>query len=343
MTAPQQAAVEKNVFRKTNAHAGRHVFITPGNSSMRHLCVRPHPASSSKIRGVLFNGRSRDRTHLSLGQGRRSGGSESHRNWAVRCDLRHARCFRHHHDQDRRGPCRVFRDVDNRLSACSRALRRHRNGPGLKFSRADRIARGTCKCCWPKTLKPGGSSPESRKPTRETGRCWPPHETLRSGRGYVYFDMPEPAYGISWSTTTRKIRNCDRGARWRRRAIPNGYHPNVSVPGHRICFLWAMAAHREVTDRQFGVVNVQPGFKQDHPAWKPPQEVVAFHSLHGPSAPHLRIRQAWQRRRMPRPRRGINRRRRLFHPTPAISLVSAHSFSSAPPRIHGPKCSRRAQ
>jgi len=40
------------------------------------------------------------------------------------------------------------------------------------------------------------------------------------------------------------------------------YHPNVSVPGHRICFLWAMAAHREVADRQFGVVNVQPGFDQ---------------------------------------------------------------------------------
>lgn len=28
------------------------------------------------------------------------------------------------------------------------------------------------------------------------------------------------------------------------------------------CFLWAMAAHREVEDRQFGVVNVQPGFDQ---------------------------------------------------------------------------------
>jgi len=26
--------------------------------------------------------------------------------------------------------------------------------------------------------------------------------------------------------------------------------------------LWAMAAHREGEDRQFGVVNVQPGFDQ---------------------------------------------------------------------------------
>ena len=42
--------------------------------------------------------------------------------------------------------------------------------------------------------------------------------------------------------------------------MPGGYHPNVSVPGHRVCFLWAMAAHREKLDRQFGVVNVQPGF-----------------------------------------------------------------------------------
>jgi 5-deoxy-glucuronate isomerase len=44
--------------------------------------------------------------------------------------------------------------------------------------------------------------------------------------------------------------------------MPTGFHPNVSVPGHKICFLWAMAAHREIKDRQFGVVNVQPGFDQ---------------------------------------------------------------------------------
>jgi 5-deoxy-glucuronate isomerase len=42
--------------------------------------------------------------------------------------------------------------------------------------------------------------------------------------------------------------------------MPSGYHPNVSVPGDRISFLWAMAAHEEKVDRQFGVVNVQAGF-----------------------------------------------------------------------------------
>ena len=44
--------------------------------------------------------------------------------------------------------------------------------------------------------------------------------------------------------------------------MPAGYHPNVAAPGHGINFIWMMAARREVEDRQFGVVNVQPGFGQ---------------------------------------------------------------------------------
>jgi 5-deoxy-glucuronate isomerase len=78
---------------------------------------------------------------------------------------------------------------------------------------------------------------------------------------YVYFNMPAPAFGIQMvynnpyhPELVTVVRDGDAVL------MPSGYHPNVSVPGHRICFLWAMAAHREVLDRQFGVVNVQPGF-----------------------------------------------------------------------------------
>jgi hypothetical protein len=39
-------------------------------------------------------------------------------------------------------------------------------------------------------------------------------------------------------------------------------HPNSSVPGHRIVFLMAMAAHREAADNRSGVVNVRPGLNQ---------------------------------------------------------------------------------
>lgn len=78
---------------------------------------------------------------------------------------------------------------------------------------------------------------------------------------YVYFDMPEPGFGIQlvyndmeYPELVTVVRDGDAVL------MPAGYHPNVAVPGHRIVFLWAMAAHREKEDRQFGVVNVQPGF-----------------------------------------------------------------------------------
>jgi 5-deoxy-glucuronate isomerase len=91
---------------------------------------------------------------------------------------------------------------------------------------------------------------------------WPPHEhAALLEEMYVYFDMPEPAFGIQmvynetqYPELVTVVRDGDAVL------MPGGYHPNVSIPGHRICFLWAMAAHREVEDRKFGVVNVQPGF-----------------------------------------------------------------------------------
>ena len=93
---------------------------------------------------------------------------------------------------------------------------------------------------------------------------WPPHEHAKMLEEiYVFFDMPEPAYGIQlvynnteYPELITAVRDGDAVL------MPSGYHPNVSVPGHRIAFLWAMAAHREVEDRQFGVVNIQPGFQQ---------------------------------------------------------------------------------
>ncbi len=91
---------------------------------------------------------------------------------------------------------------------------------------------------------------------------WPPHEHAKMlEEMYVYFDMPDPAFGIQlvYNDTHNPevvtvVRDGDAVL------MPSGYHPNVAVPGHRISFLWAMAAHREKEDRQFGVVNVQPGF-----------------------------------------------------------------------------------
>jgi 5-deoxy-glucuronate isomerase len=102
--------------------------------------------------------------------------------------------------------------------------------------------------------------------TSEPGHwtSWPPHEHSKLlEEAYLYYDMPAPAFGIQmvYDNTQRPelvhvVHDGDLVL------MPSGYHPNVSAPGHTISFVWMMAAHREVEDRVFGVVNVQPGFDQ---------------------------------------------------------------------------------
>ena len=91
---------------------------------------------------------------------------------------------------------------------------------------------------------------------------WPPHEHgAILEEAYLYIDMPDPAWGLQLVYTNPKapelvvtVREGDCVV------MPRGYHPNVAAPGGSINFLWMMAAHREVEDRQFGVVNVQPEY-----------------------------------------------------------------------------------
>jgi 5-deoxy-glucuronate isomerase len=91
---------------------------------------------------------------------------------------------------------------------------------------------------------------------------WPPHEHARMlEEAYVYIAMPKPAFGIQLVYTDPDapelavvVREGDCVL------MPEGYHPNVAAPGGPINFLWMMAANREDVDRQFGVVNVQPGY-----------------------------------------------------------------------------------
>ncbi len=91
---------------------------------------------------------------------------------------------------------------------------------------------------------------------------WPPHEHAEMlEEAYLYIDMPRPAWGVQFVYTNPQqpelavpVREGDCVV------MPRGYHPNVAAPGASINFLWIMAAHREIADRQFGVVNVQPEY-----------------------------------------------------------------------------------
>jgi 5-deoxy-glucuronate isomerase len=93
---------------------------------------------------------------------------------------------------------------------------------------------------------------------------WPPHEhAAMLEEAYLYIDMPAPSWGLQLVYTNplepelvAAVREGDVVV------MPAGYHPNVAAPGGTIGFMWMMAAYREVADRQFGVVNVQPEYAE---------------------------------------------------------------------------------
>jgi 5-deoxy-glucuronate isomerase len=91
---------------------------------------------------------------------------------------------------------------------------------------------------------------------------WPPHEhAAMLEEIYVFVDMPAPSFGLQLvyvdeisKAEVEVVREGDAVL------LPAGYHPNVAVPGATLNFVWIMAAHREVIDRKWGVVQVDPRY-----------------------------------------------------------------------------------
>ena len=260
-----QVAFEKMVFRKTNTQIGRHISVTPKNSTHKHLAYGRIILNASTPM-VSFSNGGRETGLVCL-----SGSAE------VKVDSKSHRLGEYD---------AIYIPRDSQIDVTTE-------------SHAD-IAEFSAEVdhCYPLQMvfyesiskdpklhfKPGG--PANTRDLSilignnvQAGRLlvgftfsepgnwtsWPPHEHAKMlEEMYVYFDMPDPAYGIQlvynetqYPELVTVVRDGDAVL------MPSGYHPNVSVPGHRIAFLWAMAAHREVEDRQFGVVNIQPAFHQD--------------------------------------------------------------------------------
>jgi 5-deoxy-glucuronate isomerase len=94
---------------------------------------------------------------------------------------------------------------------------------------------------------------------------YPPHEHASIlEEAYLFIDMPAPNFGIQLVyTDLHKPELAQIVHEGDVVVMPKGYHPNVACPHGSINFLWMMAANREVVDRQFGVVNVQPEFAEN--------------------------------------------------------------------------------
>jgi 5-deoxy-glucuronate isomerase len=262
MSTPTQVALPKMIFRKTNAQAGRHLSVTPQNSTMRHLAYGRIILNSSKP-SVSFSTGDRETALICLsGQAAvKTGGQEFilgqydaiyvPRDATIEVSTSSATDLAEFSsDVEGKYPLQVVRYAETAQD------------PGLKFSAGGPGSSRQLNMLIAKNVKAGRLVAGFTHSDPGNWTSWPPHEHAKMlEEMYVYFDMPPPAYGIQlvynnteYPELVTVVRDGDAVL------MPSGYHPNVSVPGHRIAFLWAMAAHREVADRQFGVVNVQPGF-----------------------------------------------------------------------------------
>lgn len=262
MRSGTKIPLEKMVFRKTNSQVGRHIFVSPSNSTMRHLAYGRIVLNASRRTESFSNG-SRETGLICL-----SGEAE------ITVDGDKAQLGKHDSiyiprdcsiqistkagvdlaefsaDVDHRYPMQVVRAADIA------------NDPGLEFSTGTAGCKRHIHMLLAKNVEAGRLVIGFTQAEPGNWTSWPPHEHAELLEElYVYFDMPAPSFGIQLVYNNAEepelvtvVRDGDVVL------MPSGYHPNVSVPGHSICFLWAMAAHREVDDRLFGVVTVQPGF-----------------------------------------------------------------------------------
>lgn len=252
------------IFRRTNAHRGRHLSVTPANSTNRHLAYGRIILDAAHTSASFSTG---DReTGLIVLSGSANIAVDGQSFAAAQYDSVYI-------PRDSQVEVRTAAAVD--IAEFSAEV----DGKyALKFIPFAEVAGDPALC-----FTPAGPAQQRRVNVTigknvDAGRLllgftasepgnwtsWPPHEhAAMLEEMYVFFDMPEPAFGLQliynnteYPELVTVVRDGDAVA------IPSGYHPNVGVPGHRITFLWCLAAHREKEDRQYGVVNVQPAFAQ---------------------------------------------------------------------------------
>jgi 5-deoxy-glucuronate isomerase len=262
MTTQTQEAKDQYVFRGTNKNKGRHIAISPQNSSMKHLFYgriildaetpsAEFESGSREIGLICLSGECSIVADGIVNELKQYDSIYIPRDSAITISTASAvdlaECSA---EVGNKYPLQVVRYAEIKGNSSlsfdtgGDSNRRHVNITLGKNIEAGRILAGFT------TSQPGNWT------------SFPPHEHAEMLEElYVYYDMPAPAFGIQLVYTSTEepefvgiVRDGDAVV------MPQGFHPNVSVPGHPINFVWMMAAHTEVEDRQFGVVNVQPGF-----------------------------------------------------------------------------------
>jgi len=262
--AAKTLAHDQVVFRRTNAHKGRHISVTPANSATRHLSygrIRldaevpevAFEAGGEEVGLVCFRGSATvtvDGQPFAVGRYDAMYIPRDSRvvvTTASEVDLAELRA-----PVERRYPLRHVPYAEVVAD------------PGLHFKAGGPSSSRTLNMLLAKNVEAGRLMAGVTWSDPGNWTSWPPHEHADLAEElYVYYDMPPEAFGIQLVYTDKleperieMVRDGDVVI------MPKGFHPNVAIPGHHIAFLWVMAADREREDRKFGVVNVHPDFAQ---------------------------------------------------------------------------------
>jgi len=265
MTRPQHAR-ERVVFRATDAKLGRHLSVTPSNSATRHLSYGRIRLDAS-LPSLTF-----DAGHDEVGLICFSGQA------MVTVSGQAAPFVLGRHDAlyvprdativivtESAVDIAEFRaPVDNLYPVQYVRAADVETNPGLCFKTGGAATSRTLRILLGKNIEAGRLMAGVTVSEPGHWTSWPPHEHADLAEEmYVYYDMPKEAFAIQMVyNDAREPEHVEVVRSGDAVIMADGFHPNVSVPGHSVRFLWIMAAHREAEDRKFGVVNVHPDFAQ---------------------------------------------------------------------------------
>ena len=264
MSLQPNSMTDEIVFRKTNTHVGRHISVSPSNSPNKHLAYGRIILNSATPQ-VSFSNGTRETGLIGLsGKADITCGSDNFhlRQYDSVYIPRDSQIEVKTHTQT--DIAEFTAEVEHRYPTQLISNQQASKDPKLHLAIGGSASKRDVNILIGSNVQAGRLLVGFTISECGNWTSWPPHEHGKMLEEiYVYFEMPAPAFGIQlvfnnteYPDFVTVVRDGDAVL------IPAGYHPNVSVPGHRIGFLWAMAAHREVEDRQYGVVNVQPGFQQ---------------------------------------------------------------------------------
>jgi 5-deoxy-glucuronate isomerase len=231
MSTQTAVAVDRMVFRKTNGQTGRHLAVTPENSTMRHLAYGRIRLNDS-VRNVSFDNGNRESGLIVLS------GAVTVGTVGEKFDLGKYDAIYIPRDskievstKSQADIAEFSSDVEGKYPLNVVRYAETSQDPGMKFSADGPGSARQLNMLIAKNVQAGRLVAGFTHSDPGNWTSWPPHEHAKMLEEIcVYFNMPEPVYGIQlvynnteYPELVTVMRDGDAVL------MPSGYHPNVSV------------------------------------------------------------------------------------------------------------------